>query len=94
MLDDAGDRWGMVREYSIGKPGAAAAIEVFYRTALLDDCCKCSLEGIKALDCVCIYGDGIDGSLDMDNVWKFLRTLPGHERKAVLARARSFGRGV
>ena len=82
VLEVAGDRWGVVKECSINKPGAAAAIETFYRTALPDDCCRCSLEGTGALDCSCTYGDGVGGGgLDRDEAWRFLRTLPGNERE-------------
>lgn len=40
VLEIAGDRWGTVTECSIDKPGAVAAIETFYRTALPDDYCR------------------------------------------------------
>ena len=99
VLEVAGDRWGAVRECSIGKPGAAAAIGTFYRTALPDDCCRCSPEGggrrcAGAPDCACVYGDGVDGGLDKDEAWKFLRAMPGNERGDVLAQARSLGCGA
>ena len=41
VLEIAGNCWGMVRECSIGKPGAVAAIGAFYQTALLDGYCPC-----------------------------------------------------
>lgn len=96
VLDDAGDRWGAVRECSVGSPGAAAAIGTFYRTALLlpDDFCGCSLEGAGMSGCPCAYGDAADCGLDGDGVQKFLRALPGSERGEVLALARSFGGGT
>ena len=94
VLEVAGDRWGTVTECSIDKPGAVAAIETFYRTALLPDgCCRCSLEGARTPNCSCVYGDTIDCGLDRDGVREFLRTLPGSERGEVLALAKSFGGG-
>ena len=49
VLEVAGDCWGTVRECSIGKPGAAAAIGTFCRTALLDDYCPCVLQRRRAV---------------------------------------------
>ena len=91
VIDGTGDRWGTVRECSINKPGIAAAIETFYKTAILNDYCKCSLEGIKALECACIYGDELDGGLDKDGAWKFLGSMPQNERNRLWALVKSFG---
>ena len=60
-LEAAGDRLGTVQECPFGKPGAVAAIEAFYGTALPDGCRRCGPGGrcIGAPDCACIYGGGV-----------------------------------
>ena len=83
VLEVAGDCWGVVRECSIGKPGAAAAIGAFYQTALLDDYCPCGSSDGRPFKCMCIgnyYGDELDCGLEKDEAWKFLQYLPGDER--------------
>ena len=73
----------MVRECSIGKPGAAAAIGAFYQTALPDGYCPCGSSDGRPFKCMCIgnyYGDELDGGLGKEEAWKFLQYLPGDER--------------
>ena len=91
VIDGTGDHWGTVLECSINKPGIIAATETFYKTAILNDYCKCSLEGIKALECTCIYGDELDGGLDKEGAWKFLGAMPQNERNRLWALVKSFG---
>ena len=94
VLEVAGDCWGVVRECSIDKPGAAAAIGAFYQTTLLDDYCPCGSSGGKAFKCSCIgnhYGEELDGGLDKEGAWKFLGTMPQNERNRLWALVKSFG---
>ena len=94
VLEVAGDCWGVVRECSIGKPGAAAAIGAFYQTALLDGYCPCGSSDGKAFRCSCIgnhYGDELDGGLEKDEAWRFLGTMPQNERNRLWALVKSFG---
>ena len=83
VLEIAGDGWGTVRECSIDKPGAAAAIGAYYRAAILDGYCPCGSKDGRPFRCTCIgnhYGNDLDNGLEKDGAWKFLGSLPEMER--------------
>lgn len=83
VIEVAGDYWGTVRECAIGKPGAAAAIGAYYRTALPDGYCQCGSRDGRPFRCSCIgnhYGGDLDNGLEKEEAWKFLCSLPEGER--------------
>ena len=83
VLEIAGECWGTVRECAIGKPGAAAAIGAYYRTALPDGYCQCGSRDGRPFRCSCIgnhYGGDLDNGLEKEEAWKFLCSLPEGER--------------
>ena len=93
VLEIAGECWGTVRECSIDKPGAAAAIGAFYQTALLDGYCPCGSSDGRPFRCTCggnYYGNDLDKGLEKDEAWKFLQSLSGNERDNLLGLERSF----
>ena len=94
VLDIAGNGWGTVRECSIDKPGAAAAIGAYYRACLPDGYCPCGSSDGGPFWCSCggnRYGDELDGGLDKEEAWKFLGTMPQNERNRLWALVKSFG---
>ena len=80
----AKDRWGAVDECHIGdKPGAAAAIETYFRTIMPDDRCPCGSKDTSQFICSCYvnneYGDELDNGLEKDESWSYLCSLNRNE---------------
>ena len=93
VLEIAGECWGTVRECSIDKPGAAAAIGAYYRVALLDGYCQCGSRDGRPFRCTCggnHYGNDLDNGLEKDGAWKFLGSLPEMERRELQSLEWSF----